>query len=622
MNLIKTAPRNSMTRYSFRSRETRDASSHLSVYADLENYIGEETASEEEEFSDFDETVDDFINEDAPRARNSNYRHARSSGTPFSSEMYEQIDLDYLKTQFSIPTTALPTSFSIRSTPMDYFSLFMTPNMVIELTQTTNLSIINKQSQEAIQQSQLALNSDDLSSNMSFSFNTLTVSEMYTCLGIQLFMGIVVLPHEKMYFYNSIDFMQSPLNSVLKYSKWALFKSCFTIPTIDMQDDVYKYMSHDYTILHHSTKVNWYLHHLNTNFGKYIVIGDELAIDESMGLAKCRCSSTKKMKSKPINLGTRTFMMATSRGNYCVAIVLDNKDRDISAVRDANVKIFEKLFIVCRPRNQSLVIADNYYSSLSILNMIKEKYNANYLGTLRANMIPDSVVLPSLDSFTYGVNTNNDIIDLPFSKSDQVGYTVFQCKDITEFRMITSHPLLINDDVCLHKARFNLNQLRTFGLTRNPSILYKRQLICCKEYNQSMGSVDIIDRMLELYQFKRKTAKWENAYHYYCLNLIVVNSYSLYKMNLEENDEKPMSHLSFRQQLISELIKYGQRQSIIVQDQQRARVAVIQKMETRLTDDIDWTPYLLVKSDIMDRNATVNNYRMPKWLRKEYFRFI
>ncbi len=140
-------------------------------------------------------------------------------------------------------------------------------------------------------------------------------------------MGLCRLPHEKMYFYSCLKKMVPPFAGVMQYTRWLVIKRNFRIPSITLEDN-WKYMSHEYSFNHPSLQFNWYLHHFNTNSAKYIKIGETVALDESMALCKTRCSFTKKMKSKPINLGFRNFTTACSHSNICISLILDNKDRD------------------------------------------------------------------------------------------------------------------------------------------------------------------------------------------------------------------------------------------------------------------------------------------------------
>ena len=83
------------------------------------------------------------------------------------------------------------------------------------------------------------------------------------------------------------------------------------------------------------------------------------------------------------------------------------------------------------------------------------------------------------------------------------------------------------------------------------------KLIACRAYNYNMGSIDFVDRLLEFYQFKRKTSSRKISFQFYSIYLMLVNAYNLYKLHCEEHDILPIRHLKFRLCVINYLLEYG-----------------------------------------------------------------
>eukprot|EP00834_Sanchytrium_tribonematis_P004590 NODE_235_length_11996_cov_1.212070.p3 type:complete len:194 gc:universal NODE_235_length_11996_cov_1.212070:1393-1974(+) len=191
-------------------------------------------------------------------------------------------------------------------------------------------------------------------------------------------------------------------------------------------------MSHSYERLHESTNVNFLLKHINTTFQLYLNLGNEYAVDESMALCKCKCYFAKKMKSKPINLGLRNFMICCSSSNMCPGILLDNKERHITAPALFIESLFVKLLQIVPNSQQSLIVADNYYNSSSIVNMLLNTYSIYCRGTLRKNKVPDDMEIGNLKTMAYGVEVTQ-VINLPFCHYSGDQFDVFFCRDITEF---------------------------------------------------------------------------------------------------------------------------------------------------------------------------------------------
>ncbi len=178
----------------------------------------------------------------------------------------------------------------------------------------------------------------------------------------------------------------------------------------------------------------------------------------------------KQMKNKPIDKGFKFYPLACSKSNYVLAIVADNMDRGITPPVNAMRTVFEKLCNICNLKRGCIIVADNYYSTPVLLNYLFQ-LGYYFLGTLRSNRSPNEINIQSIDEYTYSITEQIideqcvKVLDLPFKSSSQDQYTVFRCLDINKFHLLTNHPLLINDSVCLHKAKVSNVQTMRFGLT-------------------------------------------------------------------------------------------------------------------------------------------------------------
>lgn len=71
-------------------------------------------------------------------------------------------------------------------------------------------------------------------------------------------------------------------------------------------------------------------------------------------------------------------------------------------------------------------------------------------------------------------------------------------------------------------------------------------------YNKYMGGVDRFDQMLERYAIGRRSIKWWHRIFYYLLDMAVVNSFVLWKLN--RPDKEKCSQLTFRLKLARQLV--------------------------------------------------------------------
>ncbi|KAG0437995.1 Chimeric ERCC6-PGBD3 protein [Dictyocoela muelleri] len=82
---------------------------------------------------------------------------------------------------------------------------------------------------------------------------------------------------------------------------------------------------------------------------------------------------------------------------------------------------------------------------------------------------------------------------------------------------------MIKNPVCFLNKFLNLDA----NLSDNIIISEKPSMI--KDYDKFMGGVYVYEKMVKTYLSDRKTIKWKNKFTMYLFNLIVHNSYILYK---------------------------------------------------------------------------------------------
>ena len=74
------------------------------------------------------------------------------------------------------------------------------------------------------------------------------------------------------------------------------------------------------------------------------------------------------------------------------------------------------------------------------------------------------------------------------------------------------------------------------------------------EYTKYMGGVDRADQYCGCYGFTRRSYKWWKKLFFWLLEVAVVNSYILYSLDKKESGEKLQTHLSYRRNLITQLV--------------------------------------------------------------------
>lgn len=73
------------------------------------------------------------------------------------------------------------------------------------------------------------------------------------------------------------------------------------------------------------------------------------------------------------------------------------------------------------------------------------------------------------------------------------------------------------------------------------------------DYNQYMLGVDKMDQLVSYYSFLHKSVKWWKKVFFWIVEVVVVNSYIIYKEQVSSNGKGPITHLAYRRRLIDTL---------------------------------------------------------------------
>lgn len=73
------------------------------------------------------------------------------------------------------------------------------------------------------------------------------------------------------------------------------------------------------------------------------------------------------------------------------------------------------------------------------------------------------------------------------------------------------------------------------------------------EYTANMGGVDRADQYASTYCFLRKSLKWWRKLFFGGLEMCVINSYIMYRIEKQTNNETPMTHHKFVKTLVDQL---------------------------------------------------------------------
>lgn len=176
----------------------------------------------------------------------------------------------------------------------------------------------------------------------------------------------------------------------------------------------------------------------------------------------------------------------------------------------------------------SAIYADNYFTSIQLVEFLRDKFQCRYVGTARPNRIGKPPLMSKKDMEKKAT---------PRGKHDYVscnGVLAMCWKDNKQVNVLSSdagiHPLSV-------AKRWDKEARKKVDIPC-PTVI--------KEYNGKMGGIDKSDMLTHLYKSPMKARRWYLRLFGYVLDLCTTNAWILYKRDAKALAEKPMPLKHFR----------------------------------------------------------------------------
>lgn len=252
-----------------------------------------------------------------------------------------------------------------------------------------------------------------------------------------------------------------------------------------------------------------------------------MVVDEAMVAFKGRSSLKQYMPLKPVKRGYKVWCLADAQTGYVYNFeVYTGKTANSNT---GNYSMCEKVVLnLCQPlmHTQRLVAFDNFFTTYRLMRkMLSDGLYA--CGTVRGNR-------SGLPEFL--TNKNLKLKRGEFSFETKSGVAAVRWKD--------------NKDVTLLSTFHNPKDV--VFVTRKQKDGSKEIVFCpevVRTYNNIMGGVDRFDQLRERYELGRKSRKWWHRLFYFFVDLAIINSFQLYKLQ-----HKQIKQLNFRLKLARQLI--------------------------------------------------------------------
>ena len=394
---------------------------------------------------------------------------------------YQWVNKDLKETEFSNKPTA--RHFTEPQTPTALFSAFFNDDVIEYMVRMSNLYAQRDKSKH--------------------SFST-DVAEMRLFLAMLLLSGYSVLPRRKMYWENSDDVFNRAMSHAMSRNRFEEILSVFHLAD-----------NHHLPPSDAFAKVRPLYAMINEKCLEYFLHDEHLSIDESMLPYYGRHSSKQRIVGKPIRMGYKMWVLASSDG-YVVQFEPYQGAKKQGAIRSSATSwglgesVVLDLLGELSVQTSYHIFTDNFFTSFRLLSHLLE-HNIQATGVIKSNKLGKCPVEApkSLEKKERGY------FDQKTDKRSSVTVVGW------------------NDNRSVYVASNTAGAQPTATVSRwcrkTSSRIDVRQPRLIKLYNRHMGGVDRCDQNISSYRISVRSKKWWWALFVWIPDMVLQNCWLLYR---------------------------------------------------------------------------------------------
>ena len=358
-----------------------------------------------------------------------------------------------------------------------------------------------------------------------------TKNEIEQFIGIQMFMSIVKLP--AYYMYWSIETRYPPIANLMSLSRYKTLRQFLHVVDNSKCNDPENKGNKLY-------KISPVLEHVPDNC---VLIEPEIenSIDEQIIPAKTRFSGIRQYNpKKPVKWGFKNFVRSGASGIMYDFFLYTGSTT--SKTEKCNGSYVVNRLIECLPKHDNFkLFFDNWFCSLDLCRNLRSM-GILTIATIRADRM-HGCLLPTEKELKKGGRGSHSF------KSDANSGII-----VTRWY----------DNKCVNLCSTYTNPNDVSDIRRWDRIKKEYIEISCpnvvKEYNKSMGGVDLSDMLISLYRTNIKSKRWYLKVLFHCIDIAKVNGWLLYRRHCTQLRKPKISQLTllkFTSQIASGLAYAG-----------------------------------------------------------------
>lgn len=346
------------------------------------------------------------------------------------------------------------------------------------------------------------------------------VEDILQLWGILLLSGYHKVPSEDMYWSTADDVCIPVVGTVMARSKFRTLKRYFHLmdnTTLVPGDKL--------------GKIRPFYDELSKQFRQFGTFHQVLSIDESMVPYYGHHSCKMFIRGKPIRFGYKIWMMCSSNGYpYGMEIYAGRKPEEQSA--PLGTRVVTSMVALLEQPSAHEVYFDNFFTSHQLLRSLRDS-DIKATGTIREQRcgrcpLKDKKEMRKLCRGDFDFRCDGDVY-------------VCTWNDNAVVRVASNH--LTHQPVGKTKRYSRVQHARID--VKQPHVI--------RRYNEGMGGVDLLDRLLGSYRPELRCRKWWWALFSNGLNMAVVTAWLLH-CELHKGTAATMTHLEFRRDVVRELL--------------------------------------------------------------------
>ena len=481
-----------------------DALNFLLNGDESENEFGSDEEESDDDFADVnddddnvaDVSDDDECNTEAPLEANTNETVVTKDASDESKEAQsaksrkkQSITKEYRWMKKDVPTKdvnfigeeAEPPADRYIKTPLEYFKMFISDDMIQLIVDHSNLYSVQKKANSV----------------------ATTSKEIEQVIGIFFQMGLVSMPGIRPYWESETRY--HPIANIMSRNRFQLLLTVLHfVDNLSVSDETKKSDK--------LWKIRPWLDKLRQNCLQ-VIPEEKNSVDEMMVPFKGTFSGIKQyMRGKPHPWGFKIWCRTGASGMlydfdvYQGSNPANKKNTEFGLAADVVIKLCSTL-----PKQKNYkVYADNYFTGLPLVKHLQNE-GIHYVGTIRNNRLPNCNLLDEKSlkekgrgAFDWRVEQNAEL-------------TAVRWYDTRAVTLLSSylgpHPL--------DKVRRWSKSSREFVEIDRPKIV--------SEYNCFMGGVDLLDSFLAKYRYHMKSKRWYLYIFWYTIKIGLINAWLLYR---------------------------------------------------------------------------------------------